>query len=332
MNDEPLPTLSDKIAEWLGFQLPTIPMPQTVKNLDKAVGKILLAVGENAEARIKANTGKAKAKGKIAIDGLYRTEEEKRKIENRAAIVQVAVDEMNDGQSRPNDADAKTEIDDDWLNMFARIAEDKSSEELKNLFGRILAGEIRSPGSFSLRTIQFLATLSKSDAHEISNFFSYAIFGKIVPTTENHDFGPPIHSRILMEELGLASNPSAFAGLAWNIAIPPNSNIILSATGLGILIINKSSREIKFQIECQILSKPAQELITIANPPSTEFGYLKAVSQILFEKIRVGGHAEEIVNTGTVAVHVGPVTSRMPGQLSLSSTYKASMPGQSPPT
>ena len=327
MNDEPpIPTLSDKIAEWLGFQLPAIPLPQTVKNLDKAVGKILLAAGENAEARIKANTGKTKAKGRIAIDGLYRTEEDKRKIENRAGIVQVAVDEMNGAQSsRPNDADAKTEIDDDWLNMFARIAEDKSSEELKNLFGRILAGEIRSPGSFSLRTIQFLATLSKSDAHEISNFFSYAISGQMVPMAESDDFGSPFYSRILMKELGLASHPSSIGGLVWNVTIPPNSNLVMPATGLGIVIINGSSREIKIGIECQILSKPAQELITIANPPPTEFGYLKAFSQILFEKIRTGGHAEEIANTGTVAVHFGPVTRHVSGQLSVSSSYKASI-------
>jgi hypothetical protein len=174
-----LPTLSDWIASWLGFQLPSIPMPQTIKNLDKAVGKILLAAGENAEARIKANTGKAKAHGKIEVDGLYRTAEEKRKIENRAAVVQVAVDQINNESAKPGSEDAKADVDDDWLNLFARLAEDKSSDELKGLFGRILAGEIRSPGAFSLRTIQFLSTLSKEDATEISNFLSFAIGGRL---------------------------------------------------------------------------------------------------------------------------------------------------------
>ena len=136
-----LPSMSDWIANWLGFQLPSIPMPQTVRNFDKAVGKILLAAGDNAEARIKANTGKAKAKGRIEIDGLYRTDEEKRKLENRAATVKIAVDEMND---KPGQQDARDEIDDDWLNLYSRLAEDKSSEELRSLFGKILAGEIRN--------------------------------------------------------------------------------------------------------------------------------------------------------------------------------------------
>src|SRR5947209_6699526 len=117
MPDEPtLPTLSGWLSEWLGFQLPSIPMPQTIKNLDKAVGKILLAAGENAEARIKANTGKAKARGKIAVEGMYRTEEEKRKLGNRAATVAIAVDELNSTSDQKEQVDAKAEIDDDWLN------------------------------------------------------------------------------------------------------------------------------------------------------------------------------------------------------------------------
>src|SRR5262245_61286126 len=82
-----LPTLGELISNWLGFQLPSLPMPQTIKNLDKAVGNILIAGSENAVARIKTNTGKQKAKGKIEIDGMYRTEEERRKLENRAAAV-----------------------------------------------------------------------------------------------------------------------------------------------------------------------------------------------------------------------------------------------------
>lgn len=176
--EENLPTFYDLISNWLGVQLPTWPLPQTRKNLDKAIGKILLAAGENVEARIKANTGEAKTRGKINIEGLYRTEEEKRKIGNRAEAIRIAVEELN--ENHPS-ADAGADIDDDWLNLFVRLAEDKSSEELQGLFGRILAGEIRKPGSFSLRTIQFISTLSKEDAQDIPVFLSYALDNSFVP-------------------------------------------------------------------------------------------------------------------------------------------------------
>jgi hypothetical protein len=93
-DDSELPTLSEAISNWLGIQLPTIAMPQTLKNLDKAIGKIALAAGENVEARIKANTGKAKAQGKIDVTGMYRNEEEKRKVENRADTTRIAIEDL----------------------------------------------------------------------------------------------------------------------------------------------------------------------------------------------------------------------------------------------
>jgi hypothetical protein len=145
-----LPTIGQFISNWLGVQLPAVAMPQTLKNIDKAIGKIILAGGENFEARIKGNTAKARTKNKINLDGLFRTEEERRKLENRAATTKAALDDMD---ANPTTADAQAEIEDDWLNFFVRISEDKSSEELQQLFGRILSGEIRRPGSFSLRAL-----------------------------------------------------------------------------------------------------------------------------------------------------------------------------------
>jgi hypothetical protein len=66
---------------------------------------------------------------------------------NREKIARLALEDFT-AQTDTQAADAATEIDDDWLNVFVRLAEDKTSEELQQLFGRILAGEIRKPGSF----------------------------------------------------------------------------------------------------------------------------------------------------------------------------------------
>lgn len=319
-----LPTLSDWLANWLGFKLPAIPMPQTVKNLDKAVGKILLAAGENAETRIKSNTGKVRASGKIEIAGMYRTGEEKRKIENRAASVKVAIDELNDGKPT---IDAEAEIDDDWLNLYAKIAEDKSSEELQGLFGKILAGEIQRPGTFSLRTLQFLSTLAKTDAQAISNFCSCVISGLFAPLAmADIPHGPDMGTRFLMEELGIASGPNSITGLAWNIEVPPGSSLLLTGIVLGIVIVNKTTRPISFQMECQALTVIGKELYKIANPSPTNFEFLKALAHIIFEKIRGLGFADEIVKTNEVMVHVGNLVQIGNGQYNLAPIYRAAMP------
>ena len=50
-----------------------------------------------------------------------------------------------------------------------------SSEELQTLWGRVLAGEIRSPGSCSLRTLEFLRNLSQEEALQIAKLSRFVI-------------------------------------------------------------------------------------------------------------------------------------------------------------
>ena len=55
-------------------------------------------------------------------------------------------------------------ISDDFLNSFDEEARHKSSEEMQLLYGRILAGEIRKPGAFSIRTLKVLGEVEQGVA------------------------------------------------------------------------------------------------------------------------------------------------------------------------
>lgn len=57
--------------------------------------------------------------------------------------------------------------EDDWLNAFERLAEEASSESLQKLFGLILAGEIRQPGTISRLTLQMASYLNADLAKQI---------------------------------------------------------------------------------------------------------------------------------------------------------------------
>ena len=63
--------------------------------------------------------------------------------------------------------------DEDWLNVFSRYAEDASSERLQQLFAKVLAGEIRKPGSFSLSTMRFIAELDRETAAAFKEAAAY---------------------------------------------------------------------------------------------------------------------------------------------------------------
>ena len=66
-------------------------------------------------------------------------------------------------------------VDDDWLFRWRDAASVVSAEELQTLWGRVLAGEIKSPGSFSLRTLEFLKNLSHEEALQITKMSPFVI-------------------------------------------------------------------------------------------------------------------------------------------------------------
>src|SRR5262249_34634850 len=277
-------------------------MPQTVKNTDKAIAKIVLAIGENLEARIRQNTGKAKARGKIEIEGMYRTADERRKLENRIGTTKEGIEEL---EWNPGKTDASSEIEDDWLNLFARLSEDKSSEELQRLFGRILSGEIRRPGSFSLRTLQLMATISKTDAEAVTKFLSYAIDGVVPFGVESQS--PTIHERVLMEELGVAGHDSQIGGIAVGVGVAPGAKNLFRGSESGILVENNAAKEVTVSLPGQVLTTSGKELIPIAGSPSTDLEFLKRVAG----DIRLGlmGAYSADLSAGLILVHVVTTTT-----------------------
>jgi hypothetical protein len=292
VGNEQLPTIGEALANWLGVQLPSIPLPQTLKNLDKAIAKVVLASGENIEARIRKNTSRTEAKGTIEIEGMFRTEEERRKLENKLSTTRAAIEEI---EANSNSEDAKAEIDDDWLNLFARLSEDKSSEDLRRLFGKVLAGEIKRPGSFSLRTIQLLATTSKQDLDLISKFLGYAINDALVP------FKDAVHreirdiDRLAMEELRIAGHPARIGGMTQNLDVKPRQSHLVRASGtLGVIVGNATDVSIKFRIEGQALTSSARELIPIANSPPAGKDFVQELARDIYNQIRGADRAREM--------------------------------------
>lgn len=55
-------------------------------------------------------------------------------------------------------------VNEDWTTRFFDIVQDVSDDEMKKLWGQILAGEVKTPQSYSLRTLELLRNLSKNEA------------------------------------------------------------------------------------------------------------------------------------------------------------------------
>lgn len=88
--------------------------------------------------------------------------------------------EPNEGQSpdstnqEVNSGEEKT-IDDNWLNSFETEARQKSTEEMQIRFGRILAGEIRQPDSYSIKAVKLLGEIDQDTATLFKKFCSACV-------------------------------------------------------------------------------------------------------------------------------------------------------------
>jgi len=87
-------------------------------------------------------------------------------------VLKIAAENLSDSTDA---AQPSGEIDDDWLLAFGAEASQKTSEEMKTIFGKILAGEIKKPGSFSIRAVKTLAVIDRPAATLFRKFCSLSV-------------------------------------------------------------------------------------------------------------------------------------------------------------
>ena len=90
---------------------------------------------------------------------------------NVAHAIAHAEDALRDDALEP----PNKKIDDDWLYRWRDYAGDVSAEAMQHLWGKILAGELKAPGSFSLRSLDFLRNLSQDEATAIERLSQFAV-------------------------------------------------------------------------------------------------------------------------------------------------------------
>lgn len=96
-------------------------------------------------------------------------------------VSRIAADELKSEPSAiANDnAPEAPPISEDWLNAFESEAAQMSSEQMQRLFGKILAGEIRKPTSYSIKTIKLISQLDNRAAALFRLFCSLSISTRI---------------------------------------------------------------------------------------------------------------------------------------------------------
>lgn len=176
-----------------------------------------------------------------------------RKQKNKDSIAQIAIEEMQDNPP-PSDSKGPSE---DWLNKFERYAEDASSESVRLMFGRLLAGEIREPGRVSPATMHLVSMLDTNTAKLIERILPFyaidgiALVGCINPTLT-------ISEEAAAEQAGIFSSEKTF-----NMDIGDNGYAIISVGVDGKGMAVKGNPGERIEIPAAIMSGPGKDLASI---------------------------------------------------------------------
>lgn len=275
------PNLPAQIASAL-VSIPKALTPGVIKALDRLLGAavdIPVAWLAQKKAQIEAqtesyklveaaiantvatNAGADPETAHRAMNVLIR--KEYRKQMNREAVAAAMVEDLREHLTANEDGSAPQatgELDEDWLNVFERYAEDASSERLQGLWGRVLAGEIRGPGRFSTRTLRFLSEFSQADASTFEAF-SKTAFGEFAPKqlAKPADIAD-ITGLINMESCGLIQGASGL-GLRRTMTFNNHGYVFLKEG--DIYIVLKGNANTTIDHECIALTPLGQELLPL---------------------------------------------------------------------
>ena len=157
-------------------------------------------------------------------------------------------------------------VEQGWINRFFDSVADISDEDLQHLWGKILAGEIMSPKTYSLRTLETLKSVSQSEAQIFRMICKYTLVHKNtfnLPTNSNLFADTPIDYAdiMILGEAGLIN----FQNVSYTIYLPRNENTIIEVGGSRLSINNVSAKPMSLLCEVYSLTTAGMEIFDIVH-------------------------------------------------------------------
>jgi len=179
---------------------------------------------------------------------------------NKEAVAEIAIRHLKEAGDRHED-DSASPPDDDWLNIFEDYAEHASSERLRDLWGRVLAKEIRSPKSFSLRTMRLISELDADTAKKFQNISSRIFNDDMIPKGMDPFEGPLFDEYLHLQDAGLLVGVEGGIGQSNESQDPPPTHLVFSQIHAAVVV--RSSRKMNINLDVMLLTKTAKELLRI---------------------------------------------------------------------
>lgn len=186
--------------------------------------------------------------------------QEMKKQENIENIISSAKDIL---EKEREDLISTKDVNEDWLMRFFNSVQDISDEKMQLLWGKILAGEIKQPNSFSLRSLDAMTKMSKDEAQLFEKLSSYVInfrgtYAILNDDNLNERYSIPYGQILALDECGIIDS-SAMMSLSLGIDSKTTLEVIYDSQ----LLIATAKDERKIRIQIFKLTRIGMEIFKI---------------------------------------------------------------------
>lgn len=167
------------------------------------------------------------------------------KQQNIEAVVDRAYDELSGEEFANNEP-----VSQDWMSRFFNSVEDISNEKMQEIWGHILAGEIRSPNTYTYRTLECLRNITQQEAEVFLRVTALALRSAATYfiMTDNdllNKYNVYFSDVLKLEECGLMTAQT----LSFTLATSTEQSLILNSKYIGLIREEKpNAKKIKLSV------------------------------------------------------------------------------------
>jgi hypothetical protein len=184
---------------------------------------------------------------------------------------------MNELENETKVSDEK--VDEDWITRFFNTVENINNEQMQHLWAKILAGEIKQPNTYSLRTLDLLKNLSFKEAELFSKI------GELALISQNNTF--ILSDKTILEkcnisftDLILLQDLDLIHSKELEFSFPKQEKNLLAHIIYGNEVIQLESNQDtpKIPLRIYLFTTIGKELLELVNP-SINMDYLQEIAK-----------------------------------------------------
>jgi hypothetical protein len=226
--------------------------------------------------------------------------QEAKKQINIESVTAFAAEEL---KNEPPVTDSK--VDEDWASRFFKYVEDVSDEEMQSIWGKILAGEIKQPNTYALRTLELLRNITKHEAEVFSKAANHAIMcgnDTFLYKSDLDEYGLDYSQISILREIGIIQEGDL---VSYNFQISQLDNQIVFTSGNVIIIVRPKSTEVNKSINIHLFTQVGKQLLKLISVTPNN-NYLNSFGKLLNDDNTKATYAYILSKADNMVVHTQP--------------------------